>query len=92
MGSKKPNDLGLFDLHGNVSCWCQEIYQEYPQGKGEANEDKEGIYSIVATTPRVLRGSSFSNRAVIVRPANRTKLGPGDRNISAGFRPARTSR
>jgi serine/threonine protein kinase/formylglycine-generating enzyme required for sulfatase activity len=25
VGSKKPNDLGLFDLHGNVYTWCQEL-------------------------------------------------------------------
>jgi formylglycine-generating enzyme required for sulfatase activity len=33
VGSKKPNDLGLFDLHGNVCTWCQESYQDYPGRK-----------------------------------------------------------
>src|SRR5262249_32387615 len=42
VGRKKPNDLGLFDLHGHVWNWCQEGYQAYPQTKdGEASEDKE---------------------------------------------------
>src|SRR5262249_36181670 len=31
VGGKKPNDLGLFDLHGNVYTWCQEKLQsDYP--------------------------------------------------------------
>src|SRR5262245_17936600 len=39
-GRKKPNDLGVFDLNGNVWNWCQESYQGYPQTKdGEAIED-----------------------------------------------------
>jgi formylglycine-generating enzyme required for sulfatase activity len=28
VGSKKPNDLGLFDTYDNVFCWCQERYNK----------------------------------------------------------------
>src|SRR5262249_10014505 len=42
VGGKKPNDLGLFDLHGNVNTWCQESHKGYPAAKdGGAVEDKE---------------------------------------------------
>jgi serine/threonine protein kinase/formylglycine-generating enzyme required for sulfatase activity len=90
-GSKKPNDLGLFDMHGNVYTWCQEGDRDYPQAKeGEAIEDKEDNLSIISATGRVLRGGSFGYHAVHVRSANRSWLAPANRYNYVGFRPART--
>ena len=38
VGSLKPNDLGLFDVQGNVFTWCQESYKDYPKAKdGRSN-------------------------------------------------------
>ena len=36
VGSLKPNDLGLFDVQGNMNSWCQESYEPYPRRKGDA--------------------------------------------------------
>ena len=30
VGTKKPNDLGLFDVQGNCLTWCQEHIDDYP--------------------------------------------------------------
>jgi formylglycine-generating enzyme required for sulfatase activity len=91
VGSLKPNDLGLFDVQGNVFTWCQESYKDYPTGKGEeAAEDKEDGLVISPTKSRVLRGGSFFSRASLVRSADRGSYVPSDRNDSAGFRVART--
>jgi formylglycine-generating enzyme required for sulfatase activity len=92
VGSKKPNDLGLFDLHGNVYTWCQESYKgDYPRGKeGEGTEDKEDDLSINKTAYRVLRGGSFDLPASLVRSAYRFWDMPSDRLNLVGFRPART--
>jgi formylglycine-generating enzyme required for sulfatase activity len=94
VGSKKPNDLGLFDLHGNVYTWCQERYVvDYTRAKkGETIEDEEDIYSINNQNRRVLRGGSFNAHASNVRSACRYSNGPADRNDDFGFRPARTYR
>jgi formylglycine-generating enzyme required for sulfatase activity len=92
VGTKKPNDFGLFDLLGNVHCWCQERFQEYPKERGdEALEDKEDILEINSNDKRVLRGGSFTNLALNVRCAERDGVFPRDfRNITVGFRLART--
>ena len=91
VGSKKPNDLGLFDVQGNVFTWCQESYKEYPKVKDEeAVEDKEDELVIVSTDSRVLRGGSFDDQASFVRSAYRINNVPTNRDNNDGFRPART--
>jgi formylglycine-generating enzyme required for sulfatase activity len=91
VGSLKPNDLGLFDVQGNVYTWCQERYKGYPKGQGEEPEDgNEDIVSINNLNSRVLRGGSFGRLASIVRAANRGGYVPTNRIYSYGFRPART--
>ena len=91
VGSLKPNDLGLFDVQGNVFTWCQESFKAYPVGKGdEAAEDQEDGLMINSTGSRVLRGGSFGVQASNVRSANRNLTVPVSRNFVNGFRPART--
>jgi formylglycine-generating enzyme required for sulfatase activity len=92
VGSKKPNDLGLFDMHGNVWNWCQEGYKgDYAVSTGsKAFEDEEDSLQIVSTNSRVLHGGSFIDPASDVRSADRSKLVPTTRTINVGFRPART--
>jgi formylglycine-generating enzyme required for sulfatase activity len=91
VGSKKPNDLGFFDMHGNVFTWCQESYKNYPTPtNGEITDDKEDEFTINPSNSRVLRGGSFSNPAGNVRSAYRYWLAPANRHPNVGFRPART--
>jgi formylglycine-generating enzyme required for sulfatase activity len=89
VGSLKPNDFGLFDVHGNVFTWCQERTKSYPTGD-ECTEDTEDILPIEKTKERVMRGGSFYNPASIVRSAYRTNHVPIFRFFNFGFRLART--
>jgi serine/threonine protein kinase/formylglycine-generating enzyme required for sulfatase activity len=92
VGTLKPNDLGLFDLHGNLWGWCQDRNKPYeiaPDGKAiESNED---LTPLLNTEYRVLRGGSFSHPGS-VRSAYRGALMPTYRGYDIGFRPARTFR
>jgi serine/threonine protein kinase/formylglycine-generating enzyme required for sulfatase activity len=91
VGSKKPNDWGLFDMHGNVYNWCQERHRSYEAAKpGKVIEDIEDVLNIISTDGRVLRGGSFINPASGVRSAFRARDVPANRGYVFGFRPART--
>jgi formylglycine-generating enzyme required for sulfatase activity len=91
VGSLKPNDLGLFDLQGNVYVWCQERTNAYPAGKrDEAVEDHEDEIVVTSTDTRVLRGGTFYNQTSEMRSAGRYNNGPTNRNMTFGFRLART--
>src|SRR5262249_42010973 len=91
VGGKKPNDWGLFDMHGNVLNWCQERSASYPRGEeGKVFDDMEDSLNIDSQERRLLRGGSFTYLRVDVRSAHRDGVAPADRNDFIGFRPART--
>ena len=89
VGSLKPNDWGLFDVHGNVWTWCQGILKDYPQGM-QSNEDQGDDGVVDPTVSRALRGGSFFYPSAIVRSADRGYDGPTGRFSNHGFRLART--
>jgi eukaryotic-like serine/threonine-protein kinase len=92
VGTLRPNDLGLFDVHGNVVRWCLDVYEDYgvttkpvpTMGSGENG----GV--VDEKTRRVMRGGAFNYRPSNLRSANRAGNRPGNRNYVIGFRPART--
>ncbi len=93
VGGKKPNDLGLFDMHGNVWNWCQTELDKYPTEKVSAPfEDKDDTVELDPAKTRIIRGGSFSHSAAVLRCAHRNWELPTERYITYGFRPVRTWR
>jgi formylglycine-generating enzyme required for sulfatase activity len=92
VGQKKPNDFGLFDMHGNVWNWCQESGWDYKPGADGWASDSEDNRDIKDSLSRVLRGGAFINHASSVRSACRYNHRPTNRSVNVGLRPARTYR
>jgi formylglycine-generating enzyme required for sulfatase activity len=91
VGQKRPNDLGLFDMHGDVWTWCQDAYGPYKPGwPGRPAEDEEDKRPIEDRIPRVLRGGSFVDQAEGARSACRSSYRPSYRYDAVGLRVART--
>jgi serine/threonine protein kinase/formylglycine-generating enzyme required for sulfatase activity len=87
VASLKPNDFGLFDMHGNVFERCYDAYIRYPTPK---EKDSPPVASVEDDINRVLRGGSYLNPSSLVRSAFRLLFQPFFRNFDLGFRPART--
>jgi len=91
VGSKKPNDFGLFDMYGNAWEWCHDAVSPYPTGAGErAVEDRETRLAITGSDSRVLRGGAFTSPAPQTRSACRFGFPPNVPFVLAGLRVAKT--
>ncbi|MFN4261003.1 MAG: formylglycine-generating enzyme family protein, partial [Gemmataceae bacterium] len=73
VGELKPNGFGLYDIHGNVREWNEEMLKNATTGAPE----------------RVHRGGSWSNAASNCAVSHRPRNGPATRTNSIGLRLAR---
>jgi formylglycine-generating enzyme required for sulfatase activity/predicted Ser/Thr protein kinase len=85
VGQKLPNPWGLYDMHGNLSEWCQDGYAGYDSEKAviDPTGPAQGDH-------RMVRGGSINNSPSILRSAKRSSEQRTYRSYSKGFRPART--
>ncbi len=80
VGTKSPNELGIYDMSGNVYEWCQDWSGSYSSGsQTNPTGPSSGSY-------RVLRGGSWYFNARYCRVSFRFNITPVNRSHNCGFR------
>ncbi|MCY7385051.1 MAG: formylglycine-generating enzyme family protein [Microcoleus sp. CAN_BIN18] len=88
VGSFPPNSFGLYDMHGNIWEWCQDVGHNNYNG---APTDGSAWESGGDSKNRVRRGGSWYGNAVNCRSAYRLRSSVDYRSRFIGFRVARAS-
>ncbi|MBE9183776.1 SUMF1/EgtB/PvdO family nonheme iron enzyme [Microcoleus sp. LEGE 07076] len=85
VGSFPPNSFGLYDMHGNVWEWCQDVSHDNYNG---APTDGSAWETGGNSKSRVMRGCSWYDDAVYCRAAFRYYVSAGLLGWCGGFRVA----
>jgi formylglycine-generating enzyme required for sulfatase activity len=85
VGSYAANTFGLFDMHGNVREWVEDLWHD-----SYADAPLDAIpWTTGHSAMRVVRGGAWRDAAWFLRSASRGRAGAGERCNFIGLRVAR---
>jgi formylglycine-generating enzyme required for sulfatase activity len=88
VGKKKPNNWGLYDMHGYIWEWCQDAWQPSYE-----NAPKDGsAVRADGAKERIMRGGSWADPAESCRSAHRGHAAADHRSDAIGFRCVRAKK
>jgi formylglycine-generating enzyme required for sulfatase activity len=85
VGTLRPNDLGLFDVHGNVWEWCQDRADNL---SADGIRHVDGV--ITDAGSRVVRGGAFGHGPLTVQSGSQIGMSAKTWSGDIGFRPAQS--
>ena len=80
VGAKQPNELGIYDMTGNVFEWCQDWYDSY------SSSPQTNPIGAASGSYRVIRGGSWGSSAGNCRSSYRFHHTPDYRDGYLGLR------
>jgi len=86
VGTKKANELGIYDMSGNVWEWCWDLYDNY------SSSPQTNPHGVTRGTHRVHRGGSFCDIDIYCQISCRSNFYPDYSRFNLGFRLARSIR
>ncbi|HMY70857.1 MAG TPA: SUMF1/EgtB/PvdO family nonheme iron enzyme [Blastocatellia bacterium] len=94
VGSKLPNPLGLYDIHGNVAEWCSDLYDPnyYATCHQKGTVTDPRVTDVSPSVGYVVRGGSWNDPLYICSSAWRDHRPGFYRKGDVGFRLVRDVR
>ena len=87
VGTREPNNWGLYDMQGNVREMCSDIHSETYYAESNNTIDPTGAAPIGdGSDPRSVRGCSYMEHSAQLRSANRERIWPMEQWDNTGFR------